>query len=99
MTEEDAKQLLLSHAGPDFETGFLGMLRPYRGLREESFHEAMAALAAPGPSLGRGNAVDRQVMEALWGICVLGQCWGEPGGCVRRVQAVLRETSTLTPIP
>ena len=84
-TEDEAKQLLLSHAGPDLEPGFLGMLRPYRGLQEESFHEVMTALAALGPSLGRGSTVDRQVMEALWGICVLGQCWGvEPDGMLRR---------------
>jgi hypothetical protein len=85
MTEDEAKRLLLAHAGPDLEAGFLGMLRPYRGLQEESFHEVMAALAALGPSLGHGQAVDRQVMGALWGICVLGQWWGvEPDGMLRR---------------
>lgn len=85
MTEDEAKQLLISHAGPDRETGFLRMLRPYGGLREESFHEVMAALAALGPSLGRGSTVDRQVMEALWGICVLGWGWGvESDGMLQR---------------
>ena len=85
MTEDEAKQRLLSHAGPDLETGFLRMLRPYGGLREESFHQVMDALAVLGPSLGRGSTVDRQVMEALWGICVLGRGWGvEPDGMLRR---------------
>jgi hypothetical protein len=85
MTEDEAKKALLLHAGPDLKTGFLGMLRPYGGLHEESFHEVMAALAALGPSLGSGSAVDRQVMNSLWGICVLAECWGvAPDGMLRR---------------
>ena len=65
MTEDEAKKALLSHAGPDLKREFLGMFRPYGGLREGSFHEIMAAL---GPGLGSGSTVDRQVMGALWGI-------------------------------
>jgi hypothetical protein len=85
MTEEEAKKALFSHAGPDLKTGFLGMLRPYGGLQEESFHEVMAALAVLGPSLGSGGTVDRQVMGSLWGICVLAECWGvEPDGMLQR---------------
>jgi hypothetical protein len=92
MTEDDAKKSLFLHSfrydladSPHMESGFLGMLRPYRGLREESFHEVMAALETLGPSLARGSSIDRHVISSLWSICLLAHAWGvEPDGMLRR---------------
>ena len=92
MTEDEAKKAILLHAfnytsadSPHMKDGFLGMLRPYQELREQSFHEVMAALEVLGPSLSRGEAIDRELIHSLWAICLLARAWGiEPGGMLRR---------------
>jgi hypothetical protein len=92
MTEDDARKAVFLHSfrhdlagSPPMENGFLGMLRPYGGLREESFHEVMAALEALAPSLASGTTIDRQVMGSLWAICLFARAWGvEPEGMLRR---------------
>jgi hypothetical protein len=63
----------------------LGSLRPYRGhLIEENYHEVMAALRVLAPSL-RQPTVDREVISALWSICLLAHGWGvHPKGMLRR---------------
>src|SRR5262245_12291396 len=92
MTEGDARNCLFFHAfrhkAPDGrldESGFLGMLRPYRGLREENFHEVMAALAVLGPKWSTETTVDRELIASLWAMCLLARTWGvEPCGMLRR---------------
>jgi hypothetical protein len=81
MTETEAYDLLIAHAGaspspdhPTLGTGFLGMLRPYGGLREENFHEVMLALRTVAPSL-QAATVNRELIVALWGICHFGRAW------------------------
>ena len=90
MTPEAARELLLFHSGTHpcvddvrWEQGFLGMLRPYRGLREENFHSVMACLRALADDL-QGDTIDRAVVSALWGICHLARAWGiSPEGMLR----------------
>src|SRR5262245_44785602 len=91
MTEDEAKKAILLHSfaarleTPGMNRGFLGMLRPYGGLREENFHEVMAALKALEPSLSSGDAIDRQLIHSLWAICHLARMWGvDLGGMLRR---------------
>jgi hypothetical protein len=82
MTSEEAKTLLLMHSlmyedieHPKMTTGFLGCLRPYRGLRVENIHEIMEALKTLAPELCQ-EKVEAKVMSALWSICVLAHSWG-----------------------
>jgi len=82
MTPEQARECLLFHSGahpntddPRWSNGFVGMLRPYGGLREENFHEVMACLRALEPEL-REKELSRELVSALWSICHLGRAWG-----------------------
>ncbi len=91
MTPQEAKELLLIHGGchqdPNhrrMDAGFLGSLRPYRGLDVNSLHEVMTALRVLAPSLQQ-QQVDREVVSALWHMCELGRCWGvAPDGMLQR---------------
>jgi len=91
MTTSEAKVLLMMHSfrhpdihHPKMETGFLGSLRPYCGLKVENFHEVMTALRVMAPSL-QESRVDRDMVGALWSICDLSYSWGvHPGGMLRR---------------
>jgi len=91
MTTAEAHDLLLAHAGaspdpdhPKFTDGFLGMLRPYHGLREHNFHEVMQALRTISPTL-QYAALDRELVSALWGICHFGRAWAlETGSMLQR---------------
>lgn len=84
MDYEDARDRLMFHAqSPDARyvgdrPGFLAMLRPYRGLNEGNFREILECLEAVAESL-RGNSVDRELMNSLWGICHFGRAWGAEG--------------------
>ncbi|MFI5720567.1 hypothetical protein [Nocardia sp. NPDC051750] len=86
-----AAELLLFHSGthpdiddPRWEQGFLGMLRPYKGLREENFHSVMSCLRVLAPTL-QHDSLDRSAVSSLWGICHLGRTWGVcPDGMLRR---------------
>jgi hypothetical protein len=60
------------------------MLRPYKGLREASFHEVMACVIALAPELS-ADTVDRSTISELWAICHLARAWGvEEEGMLRR---------------
>ena len=91
MTPDEARALLAIHSGshpdaddPRLANGFLDRLRPYRGLREESFHEIMACIAALADELA-GDRLDRATVSALWDICFLARLWGvDEGGMLRR---------------
>lgn len=86
----NAKHLLLLHSmqgpgdNPIVDSGFLGRLRPYTGLREENYTEVCQAIIAVAP-LFRENQVDREILNALWAICYYARAWGlEPNGMLRR---------------
>jgi hypothetical protein len=90
MTPAEAREALLLHStlhpdigNPRWETGFLGSLRPFSGLREENFHEVMAALRTLAESL-RADEVPREVVSSVMNICHYGRAWGlDPGGMLR----------------
>jgi hypothetical protein len=91
MSPEEARLLLSFHCGsneqtddPRWTNGFLGMLRPYKGLREESFHGVMDCIVALAEQLSN-DPIERSLVSSLWGICHLGRSWGtEPGGMLGR---------------
>ena len=91
MTLETARLLLSFHSGqnlhvddPRWINGFLGMLRPYQGLREEAFHEVMECITALASDLA-ADRLERESISALWSICHLGRAWGlEAEGMLRR---------------
>jgi hypothetical protein len=88
----EAKALLMAHSylGQDHDhpaqvCGFLGCLRPWQGLREENFQQVLSALDALSEELLTSPTLDRDIINALWGICYLSRSWGvEPGGMLRR---------------
>ena len=79
MTPEEAKQLILIHAGmcdsPLAATAFIGSLRPFTGIREENFHQIMEALQILTPYLQQ-EQIDRELICALWSLCELTRAWG-----------------------
>jgi hypothetical protein len=92
MTHTEAYTLLLAHATihpdenhPLHSTGFLAMLRPYKGLIEGNFHEVMQALRVVAPDLQNGTSIDRNLVTALWGTCHYARAWAlEPEGMLQR---------------
>ena len=92
MTETEAHNLLLAHSTihpeenhPLHSTGFLAMLRPYKGLLENNFREIMEALRVLAPTLQHGPAIDRNLITALWDICHFARAWAlEPEGMLQR---------------
>ena len=97
MTPDQAKEILSLHSGrhediyhPKSEHGFIGMLRPYRGLIEENFHEVMEAIRVLAPELNR-EMVDTKLMEDLWVICYM------PQVCVLYEEGTVRRHGLITP--
>jgi hypothetical protein len=94
MDYDQARQLLLTHGSGMFDEqgdpqwlkdGFLGMLRPYRGLREGNFHAVLEALLVVGEQLHAAESVDRELAHSLWDMCWTARIWGiEPGGMLQR---------------
>ena len=77
MTVDQARRIVRKHAGrseEEPENGFLGMLRPYRQLREAHFRELMQALRALAPSL-QSSRVDRELVADLWELVFLAWLW------------------------
>jgi hypothetical protein len=100
MSREEAKELLLYHSftheninHPKAESGFLGMLRPFKGeLIEANFHEVMEALKTLADELENEDKVDKEIILALWGICHLGRAWAiHPDGMLRRNNLIKEE--------
>ena len=88
LSPAQARELLRFHSGRHEDVshakwtgGFLGSLRPYRGLDPRNFHEVMRCLVVLAPELGAHGPLDRELIADVWGICHLGRAWGvEPGG-------------------
>jgi hypothetical protein len=104
MDYDQAKRLLLLHGpgieGPDtdstLEHGFLGCLRPYSGLRERNFHELVEAILIVGERFHAASTVDREIVYALWDICVTARRYGiSPGGMLRRNKLITTEDVAL----
>jgi hypothetical protein len=99
-----AKHLLLLHGSGTLnvegnplvkEDGFLGVLRPYAGLKEENFHEVMEALFAIAESTSASATVDRELFSSVWWMCYLARLWGvEPTGMLRRNKLITENDVT-----
>lgn len=82
LSPAEAAERIKFHAGPEPEA-FLGMLRPYQGLRREVLVDLERALRAVAPLLERPQ-VERELMGALLAITHLGRTWAvEPEGMLR----------------
>ena len=93
MDFSEAKATIRQHAGtedgPAMATGFLGCLRPYRGLATENFEAVVAATAAVADHLQAGTSADRELVYALWKMCQTSRDWGvRDGGMLSRNQLV-----------
>lgn len=91
---EEAKRQLLLHGsgaancvdGPQFlKDGFVGSLRPYRGLQEKNFHVVMEALLTVGERFHQDRQVDQRLVHTVWSLCRYARVWGlHPDGMLRR---------------
>lgn len=67
------------------DDGFLGTLRPYQGLKDDSFHKVMEALFVVGTHFSQSSQVDRELVGSIWSMCYLARLWGvNPDGMLRR---------------
>lgn len=77
MDADEAIDILHCHAGnidddadwSKFDSGFVGMLRPYSGLLESNFHELMVALYKAAPVFQQSGKIDNKLAHSLWSIC------------------------------
>lgn len=82
MTPEQAIQRLVFHTMPE-PGGFLDMLRPYHGLKQDVLVDVMDALKASA-SIIRAATLPRELVSALWCISYLGKMWSlAPDGMIR----------------
>lgn len=93
MDRDQAIELLLLHScshpdsnHPKWETGFLGMLRPFSGaLIEDNYHEVIACIRCLADEIRSEGPVDKRIVSSLWGICYSARVWGvEEGGMLSR---------------
>jgi hypothetical protein len=98
MTFDEAKEGLRFHCGshpdvedPRWEQGFLQSLRPYRGLDQAAYEDLTACIEAVSDHLQNSGALDRDVINSLWGICHFARAWAiaEDG--------MLRQNALITP--
>ena len=104
MTYDEARLLLLMHgAGTEdaegqpliAKDGFVGSLRPYRGLIEKNFHLVMEALFTVGESLRDAPVVDRKLAHSLWSMCLTARHWGvHPAGMLQRNKLITPADTT-----
>jgi hypothetical protein len=98
---EAAKRLLVLHGPGTFdtsvqpqflETGFLGSLRPYKGLQEQNFHQVMEALFTVGQSIHASPQLDRELVHAIWHICSTTRLQGlTPKGLLQRNKLIAQD--------
>ena len=89
---EEAKCLILHHTASTDDAldestpcGFLQMLRPFGGLREDVYQDLYRAIQAIAPELRTAKHIERELVDALWAICWFGRYWGlHPDGMLRR---------------
>lgn len=93
MTVEEAREALKFHSfihddinNPRMETGFIGMLRPYRGyLIEENYVEVIQAIRVLLPEITKGDYIEREVIEDVLSMCFFASYWGiNKDGMLRR---------------
>ena len=92
MTYEEAVEQLTFHCGtnPDIENprwkdGFLQTLRPFKGLRKDSYENLCQCVNAVGPHLRSSAELDRDVVASLWAVLHFADAWAiQPDGMLRR---------------
>ncbi len=68
-----------------FETGFIGCLRPWTGLRHENYIDLMHALASLHHSLAGRAEWPTELVAGIMGITQMAHCWGiDETGMLRR---------------
>ena len=76
------------------DDGFLQMLRPYDGLKEDNFHSVLLALFVVGDRIHRQQRVDRDLVNTLWLICHRARAWGlHPKGMLQRNNVISKPDS------
>jgi len=105
MNRDVAREIILGHGSGYTDSngepcclddGFLGILRPYRGLREANFHEVMQAIFVLGADFHSEPTVDREVVESIWSMCGTARHWGlHPKGMLRRNNLISSDEQNL----
>lgn len=103
MDYDSAKLLLLMHGSGTTDDdgnilvaddGFLQMLRPYRGLKEDNFHRVLQAVFVVGDRLHSQEHVERELMNTLWSLCSTSRSWGlNPKGMLQRNRLITEADS------
>lgn len=98
MNYKEAKELLKFHSfahenlnNPKMKTGFLGSLRPYKGLREENFHEIMDIICVLSDEFHQ-EKIECEIIRNLWSICHFARAWGvNPNRMLQRNNLIATE--------
>ena len=93
MTVEEAREILKYHSyshddidNPKSETGFIGMLRPYKGyLIEENYTEIIEVIKVLLPEITKGEFIEKEIICQILAICYFTSNWGiNKDGMLRR---------------
>lgn len=86
MNIEDSKELLSFHScrnsdihNPKWEHGFMGSLRPLKGVHEENFIEVMECIKALKEEFYK-TAIDREIISDIVSIVSTTRSWVSPDG-------------------
>ncbi|WP_343696132.1 hypothetical protein [Flavobacterium sp.] len=99
MTKEEALEELMYQSGcheniesERWEKGFLGQLRPFKGvLYEENYHLIMKSLKVLSSEMEK-DFVDKRIISSIWGICHLGRMWAlYPEGMLQSNNLISKE--------
>lgn len=90
MDVQEAKELLSFHSGrnsdidnPKWKNGFLGSLRPIKGLNRGNFIEVMECLRTLKDEIA-APLIDREIVCDIVGITHLTRAWASPQGMLGR---------------
>ena len=94
MNYRDALNTILLHGvGRDdvpleqstLDSGFVGCLRPWSGLRDDNYHDLMRAILSLHDSVGDSDNWPKELVLGLFGIIRMTHCWGlDDTGMLRR---------------
>jgi hypothetical protein len=78
-----------------WENGFLGQLRPYKGvLHEKNYHLIIRALKVLAPELEK-DFIDKNIINSIWGICHLGRMWAiHPDGMLQSNKLINKQQAS-----
>jgi len=78
---------------PRWSAGFLQSLRPYRGtLDTDAWAHFIDCVDAVAGHLKTADAIDRNVINSLWGVCHYARAWAlHPDGMLRRNNLITAE--------